>query len=206
MCGYGRLLVPLAEAGFNIHGVDRSSSMLAQCESRLSDAALAAPLCRQDVAELNLPFRYGAVHIAGGAFQALSDTAVARAALVRIRAHLIDPASILIDFHIPPDSVQRIAAPLVEFRSAMLSDGSRIALRSETTMQPEARLALSECRYVHRAGAARLAEEHETRVRAWYSRDDAAALIAEAGYRDIAIGPPAQPVEEGDAFSVSARA
>src|SRR4029453_7051699 len=45
MCGYGRLLVPLAEAGFNIHGVDWSSSMLAQCESRLADAALAAPLC-----------------------------------------------------------------------------------------------------------------------------------------------------------------
>jgi SAM-dependent methyltransferase len=206
MCGYGRLLVPLVEAGFNIHGVDVSAAMIAQCEKRFADAALAAPLCRQDAADLNLPFRYGAVLIAAGAFQAVSDAATAGATLARLRAHLIDPALILIDFRVPPEGVQRIAAPLVEFRNASLADGSRIALRSETTMHPDARLAVSERRYVHRSGPARLAEEHLTRAKTWYSREDALTLVSEAGYRDVSIGPPAQPVDEGEAFSIRARA
>src|SRR5947207_9256175 len=80
MCGYGRLLVPLAEAGFSVHGVDGSVAMLAQCEARLLRASLATTLFRQNVAELNVPFRYGAAFIGGGAFQHLIDIERARAA------------------------------------------------------------------------------------------------------------------------------
>jgi predicted TPR repeat methyltransferase len=34
MCGSGRLLVPLVEDGFKLHGVDFSAAMLASCEAR----------------------------------------------------------------------------------------------------------------------------------------------------------------------------
>jgi len=206
MCGYGRLLVPLAEAGFSIHGVDESAAMLAECEARLSRASLATTLFRQDVAELNVPFRYGAAFIGGGAFQRLIDVERARAALARIRAHLIEPGLLLLDLYVPPESVQRIAAPLVEVRSTSLSDGSRIALRSETTMYPDARLARTESRYVHRRGHDLLCEETETRALTWYAPDDIVALIRDAGFRDVVVGAAAGEPTDGQAFSIRAYA
>jgi Methyltransferase domain len=205
MCGYGRLLVPLVQAGLNIHGVDISPAMLAECESGLDRAALAAPLFRQDVAELNVPFRYAAASIPGGAFQRLTDIERARAALLHIRAHLVDPALLWMDLYVPAERVQRIAAPQIEVRTATLADGSRIALRSETTMLPDARLARTENRYVHRRGNELIAEENETIAVTWYAADEIAALLTDAGFRDAAFHPSPRKSGEDRTFCVSAR-
>jgi hypothetical protein len=206
MCGYGRVLVPLAECAIALHGVDASVAMLAQCETRLANVSQTATLFRQDVTELNLPFRYGAAFIAGGAFQRLTDVARARTALERIRAHLIEPSLLMLDLFIPAESRQRIAAPLVEVRSASLDDGSRIALRSETTMYPDAHIARTESRYVHRRGHDLLREESEAFALTWYAQDDIAALMQAAGYRDVIVGPSPRVVPEGSTFSIRARA
>jgi len=204
MCGDGRLLAPLIEAGVSLHGVDASAPMLGECQARLSRAAAEATLLRQDIGELNVPFRYGAAFIARGSFQSLAADR-ANAALLRIRAHLLEPALLLLDLYVPPESAQRIAAPLVEVRSATLADGSRIALRSETTMYPDARLARIEARYVHRRGHDLIAEENESRTVTWYTPDEIAALLTDAGYRDIAIGESPRADTGDQTFSVSAR-
>lgn len=34
MCGSGRLLIPLMQLGYNVHGLDSSASMLASCKHR----------------------------------------------------------------------------------------------------------------------------------------------------------------------------
>ena len=58
-----------------------------------------------------------------------------------------------------------------------------------------------------RTGAAptRLAEEHETLTLTWYPPDDIAAMLADAGFRDVTVGD----LESNDAgattYSVSAR-
>ena len=206
MCGYGRLLVPLVESGRGLHGVDASAAMLAECESRLARAPHTATLLRQDIAELNVPFRYGAAFVGAGAFQRLIDVARARTALERIRAHLVDPGVLMLDLHVPPERMQRIAAPLVEVRSTVLADGSRIALRSETTMYPDARIARTESRYVHRRGRELLREENETLALTWYAPDDIVPLIQDAGFRDVVVGPSPRPAVEGQAFSIRAHA
>jgi ubiquinone/menaquinone biosynthesis C-methylase UbiE len=205
MCGYGRLLVPLVEAGLNVHGVDISPAMLAECEAGLTRAALAAPLFRQDVAELNVPFRYAAASIPGGAFQRLTDVERALAALLRIRAHLVDPALLCIDLYVPAERVQRIAAPQIEVRTATLADGSRIALRSETTMLPDVRLARTANRYVLRRGNDLVAEENETVSVTWYAEDEIAALLADAGFRDVKLHSSPRESGEDRTFCVSAR-
>ena len=55
MVGSGRLLVPLLEAGFEVHGVDSSEAMLANCEQRIALGGRATQLYRQNVTTLNLP-------------------------------------------------------------------------------------------------------------------------------------------------------
>ena len=205
MCGSGRLLVPLVDAGFNVHGVDASAAMLARCESRLGARPSAARLFRQDVVELNLPFRYAAAFFAAASLQLLVDPADAREALERVRAHLVAPGLLLLDLFVPPEREQRIAAPLVEVRTASLPDGTRIALRSETTMHPDARVARTASRYVHRRGNDLIAEESESLALTWYAPDDIAALVRAAGFVDVETVPSPRAAKDGDAFGVVAR-
>ena len=205
MCGSGRLLVPLVASGLKLHGVDSSAAMLGSCEARLAARGLSSPLFRQDLAHLNLPFRYGGAFIAAGSFQLLAEPGAAMTALQRIRAHLVEPGLLLLNMFIPSNSEQRLGAPLVEVRTVQLGDGSQIALRSETTVWAETRMSRTEYRYAHRRGATRLAEEHETLTLTWYPPDDIAAMLADAGFRDVTVGD----LESNDAgattYSVSAR-
>ena len=204
MCGNGRLLAPLIEAGMSVHGVDASAAMLAECEARLSAITAGATLFQQSIGELNVPFRYGAALIACGSFQSLAVDR-ARTALLRIHAHLVEPGLLLLDLYVPSESAQRIAAPLVEVRSTTLADGSRIALRSETTMYPDARLARIETRYVHRRGHDLIGEESEATAVTWYTPADITALLLDAGYREVTIGESPRPHAGDQRFSVTAR-
>lgn len=206
MCGYGRLLVPLAATGGKVHGVDLSAAMLARCEDKLGAAGLTAPTFRQDIVQMNLPFRYGCAFAAAGSFQLITDHAATAAALERIRAHLVDPGILYLECRIPAGASQRLGAPLVEVRTIKLADGSQIALRSETTCWADARLARAENRYAHRRGAQRLAEEHETVTMTWYAPDEITELVRAAGFRAVEIGPAPTEPDEGEAFTLIARA
>jgi SAM-dependent methyltransferase len=204
-CGFGRLLVPLVTAGRKLHGVDVSPAMLATCAARLAADKL-PPLFRQDVCDLNLPFRYAAAYASGGALQGIVDSARARVALERVRAHLVPPGILLLEMFVPSDSVQRIAAPLVEVRTARLSDDTRIAQRSETAIHVDAKIAHVDSRYVHRRGNAKLSEERESRRVTWYSPEEASALVAEAGFCDVTIEVAPREAPSGTAFALLARA
>jgi hypothetical protein len=206
MCGSGRLLVPLAAAGFKLHGVDASAAMLASCVARLKASELDAPLFRQDLTQLNLPFRYAAAFVAAGSFQLLTEPGAGLLALQRIRAHLVEPGLLLLDLFVPSESAQRLGAPLVEVRTVKLADGSQIALRSESTMWADARMSRTDYRYAHRRGATRLSEEHESLSLTWYPPQDAVALLEEAGFHDVAIGDLMQQDGADTTYSVSARA
>ena len=205
MCGAGLLLVPLLADGRSVHGVDLSPSRLASCEARLAAAGVTTPLFRQDITQLNLPFRYTAAFIANGAFQLVTDAAAAAGTLDRLKAHLVHPGLLLLECHVPPDSRQRLGAPLVEVRTAKLADGTQIALRSESTCWSDARLLRTDNRYAHRRGATRLGEEHETVTMTWYPPDEIADIVRAAGFRDVQVAPSSPLAAEGETFVVSAR-
>jgi hypothetical protein len=197
LCGSGRLLLPLVQRGFGVHGADASAAMLAQCEVRLAAAGLAAPLFRQDAAALNLPFRYAAAFVAAGSFQLLGDRGGAQAALERIRAHLVPPGLLLVDLFVPAIALHPPGAPLIEVRAVTRADGTRIVLRSETFVDVDGRRLETRGRYEHRAGPALLAREDEVLDLTWYDEDEAVTLLRDAGYRDIAVEPSPLPAEPG---------
>ena len=99
---------------------------------------------------------------------------------------------------------QRLGAPLVEFRTVKLADGTQIALRSESTMWAESHMSRVEYRYAHRRGATRLAEEHETLTLTWYGPDDITALLAEAGFSDVSVSDSRSDDDGELRFAVSA--
>jgi SAM-dependent methyltransferase len=206
MCGSGRLLVPLVQRGFHVHGVDTSAAMLASCEARLAAEHLTTTLLRQDLAELNAPFRYGAVFVAAGSFQLLANPASAKAALQRIHAHLVPPGLLLLDLSIPDVALHPPAAPLVEVRTVSLADRERITLRSETRVNTYARQLDITLRYEKRERSQRITREDETRVLTWYDEAQIQALLEETGFSGVTIEPAAGTAATERAFGVRARA
>ncbi len=185
MTGSGSILLPLLEAGFNVHGADASETGLARCSARLASAGRSTQLFRQGITVLNLPFRYGAAFMSGGAFQSLTDRVPALDALLRIRAHLIDPGLLLFDLFVPEEAAHPPGAPVVELSMLALADGSQIARRSETVIDVACRRSIVYSRFEQRDRTGVLAREDDRREITWYEEDEIAALVGDAGYRDI---------------------
>lgn len=206
MAGSGRLLVPLLQAGLQVHGVDNSDAMLASCEKRLAAVGCATRLYRQRITALNLPARYAAAFIAAGAFQLLADPVLALDALLRIRAHLIEPGLLLLDLFVPSQVEHPPGAPIIEVRTVMPGDGVQIGLRSETSLNVGKRRIDVKTRYERRERSAITAREDETRTLTWYSEEEAVTLVSDAGYRDPWTEPLAWTREGGRHFAVGATA
>ena len=206
MAGSGRILLPLTEDGFNVHGVDQSEPMLASCAARLKAVGRDARLFRQNLALLNLPARYGAAFIAAGSFQLLTAREAATDALTCLRAHLVGPSLLLLDLFVPDAAQHPPGAPVVEVRTVTLPDASQVVHRGESTTDPERRRMRYVSRYERRVGGRIVAREDETVDVTWYAEDEIVALLRAAGYGEIRIEPPAWPRENGRHFAVSATA
>jgi hypothetical protein len=206
MTGIGRLLVPLLEAGFPMHGVDSSEARIAGCERRVAATGREAKLYRQDVTTLNLPARYAAAIIAAGSFQLLTDPIAALDALLRIRAHLVEPGLLVLDLFVPARAEHPPGAPVIEVRMVAPEEGLQIGLRSETFCDAQMRRIDVRNRYEKRERRTITAREDETRALTWYTEDEAATLVRDSGYRDIQTEPAPWQSDDGRHFLVSARA
>ncbi len=105
-CGSGRLLIPLARAGYAVTGIDSSPEMLARAEIRLateaSETRALVRLVAGDVKSLRLPpeDQYGLIVFGYNTFMHL-DEAAAGAALKRLRPALRDGGRLVIDVTSP---------------------------------------------------------------------------------------------------------
>ena len=207
ICGSGRRLVPLVKRGFAMQGADASAAALALAAARLTAAGCDALLYRQELHSLNLPTRYAAAILDGAAFGRIADPVAARVALERLRAHLVGPGLLIVDARVPAFAQARYGAPLVEWQSVALDDGSNIRMRSETSVDADAKLARTNARYTHRKGSLALGETHARAAFTWYAGDELADVLGTAGWRDVAEEPSPFAVDEGEiAYVLTARA
>lgn len=198
MCGIGRLLVPLAVDGAVVHGVDGSAAALAVAQARLDALRRDALLVRQPLDELNLAFRYHCAFLADGALNRIDDRSRALRGLRRLAAHLVAPATLVVELAVPAEARHAPGAPLVEMRTATAADGARIGWRSETRVDVEGRRIDRIDRFEKRAGRAIVARLDERVALTWYERDEIAPLLAQAGFASVGIDA-APWIADGDA-------
>jgi SAM-dependent methyltransferase len=98
-CGSGRLLLPLAEQGYALTGVDSSEKMLALARHQLRQAELSdlVTLVQQDITALQLPQQYSLAFIALGSFSHLTTRKSQQQALAAIRRHVTTGGTFIID-------------------------------------------------------------------------------------------------------------
>jgi SAM-dependent methyltransferase len=100
-CGTGRILLPIAQAGVDITGLDASSAMLDICRARLDAAGLAAPLVTGDMRTFDLGRKFALIAIPFRPFQHLLDPPDQIACLEAVRRHLAPGGRLILDVFDP---------------------------------------------------------------------------------------------------------
>ncbi len=135
MCGSGRFLVPLAQAGIDIDGVDASDDMLAACARKCDQVGVTAGLTQQFVQDLDLPRRYALAFIAAGSFGLLRDESDYRGGLRRIYEHLEPNGELILEAETPALAPGRSGRWFGRWWDR--PDGARIVLRDVSRYDPE---------------------------------------------------------------------
>jgi SAM-dependent methyltransferase len=98
-CGSGRVLLPLAQDGYAVTGVDTSAAMLAIARDRLQESGMSGrvTLVQQDVSALNLAHKFRLAFIALGSFGHIATRKTQQLTLAAVRAHLSPGGTFIID-------------------------------------------------------------------------------------------------------------
>ena len=104
-CGTGRVLRPLARAGYEITGIDLSAQMLEYCLARLETEPAGTrdrvTLLVGDMTSFDLGRRFAAIFCAFNTFHHLRTVEQQLACLDRCRAHLMAGAPLVLDLFNP---------------------------------------------------------------------------------------------------------
>ncbi len=98
-CGSGRVLLPLAQAGYELTGVDSSARMLELARETLQEAGAAGrcTFVQQDIVELGLGQKFRMAFIALGSFAHITTRKAQQQTLSAARAHLSPGATFVVD-------------------------------------------------------------------------------------------------------------
>jgi SAM-dependent methyltransferase len=103
-CGTGRVLIPMAEAGFEVVGLDLNENMLNRCRRKVAERSLEdrVQLHLVDMAAFELPRAdFGLAYIPVRSFMHLNTQAQQIACLERTYAHLRPGALFILDLYAP---------------------------------------------------------------------------------------------------------
>ena len=98
-CGSGRVLLPLAQAGYDVVGVDTSTLMLALAQQRIEEtgSSIRCELLQQDMVTMQLGRKFRMAFVALGSFAHIVGRKEQQQALANIRTHLSTGGLFLLD-------------------------------------------------------------------------------------------------------------
>lgn len=136
-CGTGRILLPLASAGFEIVGIDIDTSRLAICETRLAEKSdeirTRASVVFGDMRNFALNREFALLITPFRSFQHLLTPEDQRIALLNMRRHLQPNGSLILDIFNPSIPFLADSQYLTEFGDSppiILPDGRQILQRN----------------------------------------------------------------------------
>ncbi len=127
MCGSGRVLLPLAQAGFKMTGVDSSTDMLALARQRIKALNMSRriQLVQSDICDSLPTGPFALAIVALNSFMHLSETQQQLQALVNLRAAIKPDGLLVLDLLNPnPHSILQANGQLILDKAVALDDGS----------------------------------------------------------------------------------
>ena len=133
-CGSGRLTIPLAEAGFDVTGLDISAEMLELARSKAAERGVELPLVRGDVRDFELGEKFKLIFIPAQSLTHLAGREEIEACFSCVRRHLAEDGRFLVELFNP--SVELLARDpgrrhaVGEYRDA--DGGGRVVVAEES--------------------------------------------------------------------------
>ena len=196
-CGTGRVLVPLARAGFKITGLDLSAGMLERSRARIAGESREVrdrvQLVEADMTTFDLGRRFASIICPFAGFQQLRTVEQQLACLERCRAHLLPKGRLVLDLPNPdpaPAEYTRDASGEGEATAQVVdwTDGRRIRWWM-TVIAYDRSLQCNECEVTYEivsadGGTRRITETISLRYTFRYELEH---LLFRAGFRPVAL-------------------
>jgi SAM-dependent methyltransferase len=181
-CGSGRLLIPFAEVGLDVEGLDASQAMLDRCAERAKERGLELRLHCQLMQELSLERRYACIYIPFSSFQLVLDREHALEALRRFHAHLEPGGTLLITNYVPWQDLHAAHDWRLRRVAVRPSDGASVLMHEATACDRHQQIVTDWVRYeVYQRG--KLIETHLRTLRLrWYHPYELELLVQRAGF------------------------
>src|SRR5262245_32833851 len=100
-CGTGRILEPIANAGFAAAGIDLSPGMLVEARRKAPAGATSCRYIEADIRRFSLDERFALIFIAGNSIWHLLDIDSFDACMSCVRRHLTERGRFIVDVFIP---------------------------------------------------------------------------------------------------------
>ena len=206
MCGSGRFLLPLMQAGYDITGVDASPEMLAACRRKALRLGLTPDLHQQFLHELDLPCAYALVLIPSGSFGLITDLSQARESLRRLFRHTLPGGQVVLECD--QMMTQPEANPEPGVSHVIRPDGAEIRLASSGTLDADEHIYHSINRYQLWVEDRVIDQEVEQFDLRYYEPERISGLLEEAGFAVLEVQAAfddQKPLAEADSFIATAR-
>lgn len=184
-CGAGRILLPLLQKGFEVHGVDDSQPMLDRCRLQGKTLGLEPILYKQSVCALSLPQKYKALIILGASFQLIYPRSNAVSTLQLIKAHLAEGGRLFVDSFIPWEMLYENGQEEQFLNTVKAHDGSTITLTSSTLANKHHQFFISTNKYEKQKEGKVLCKEEEEMPVSWYYNEEMVLLLRSVGFNEV---------------------
>lgn len=185
MCGSGRLLIPLLQAGYNVHGFDRSEIMLESCRKRSEKLNLTPLLNQNDIETFQAEQIYSGIIIPLGSFQLLYPRKKAHSALVKFKQFLLPGGKLVMDLFVPWEAMYEHGDIDESARRVDLSQGGYIKVENETTANKFDQHLLSKTRYTKYLDEKVVSQESEQMDILWYYPFEMTLMLEKHGFKNI---------------------
>jgi SAM-dependent methyltransferase len=185
MCGSGRLLIPLLQEGYSVHGLDNSSAMLNSCKNRAAQFNFYPNLYEGNIENLLLLEKYNTILIPLGSFQLLYPRALAFKALENLKKHLLPSGKLILDLFVPWDALYENNEKEVREREVFGPNDVKINLQSESFANKHEQYIFSKSIYSKFTNNQMIATENEEMTLCWYYRYEMELILEKYGYKNI---------------------
>lgn len=185
MCGSGRLLIPLLQAGFNIDGFDNSEYMLESCKKRADELKLEPSLFKNKIDSFSPRKKYQGIVIPLGSFQLLYPREKAYNALVKFHQWLALDGKLVMDLFVPWEVLYEHGDVDTNTREVTLPYGDLIKINNHTTTNKFEQHMLSKTHYSKFSGNTLIQEEQEQMNILWYYQYEMELLLEKYGFTYI---------------------
>jgi SAM-dependent methyltransferase len=205
-CGTGRILLPIAKAGVDIHGLDGSEDMLRLLRSKaLREGLTRIQVYHQPMESFSLGTRFDAIFVTSGSFQLLTLPTDVVSSLACIRQHLTDSGFFLADIFVPWDAIRAgETAAYQVIRDTARPNGERSIVLERFTVDLEKQIKRGTYRYEFYDSNRLVSCITDDLAIRWYWKEEFRELLREAGFTQVQLLTDSPLYEEGTSFVVKA--